>query len=522
MILPAKMVAVRVYIHEERLVDLLYELGKFRCFHFIDARGSIKDAQYIEPGETVFRAASLISRLNSILSSLKVKSRVEAAEGSPLLAKDLEQFLSEVEGEVERVEDEVIKLQSEIAELKRRRGDEGRIRELEDRISRIAEEEGGKLASYLAMLKSLRAIEEAKGFMAKIMNVYIFEGWVPEKRVKDVLASVEKYEGYIEVLPSRDRTPTIIENPGFLAVFEKLVKTYGLPSSREIDPTIFFMISFPIIFGMMFGDIGHGILLLLFGSILHILRRRMGGEPRGLLSYIFNAGSLMILCAPAAILFGFLYGELFGSHEWFEALTGLHKPLWFSPSKNPILLFKYAIIVGIIQISFGLILDTVNKLMNRMFKEAIVGPIMWIWLYWSGVYLVLTYGWGVFKAIFNLEVIGPFIILPLAVMIATRVVLHGIGGFAESLEQFISSISHTISYVRILALNMIHGVFSRLLLPANPLMIAPFIFGTVFVILGFEQLLAFIHTLRLHWIEWFSKFYRGTGVRFQPFTIMEA
>lgn len=510
------MVAVRIYIHEEKLVNLLYEIGKLKCFHFIDARESIRDAQYIEPGEILFRTSSLISRLISLLSALKVKAKVEE---SPLVAKDLEQVLNEIEDEVGRIEDKVIKLQSEVAELRRRKGDEDRIRELEDKISRIAEEEGGRLASYLAILKNIRAIEEAKGFMAKILNVYIFEGWVPEKRVKELLASVEKYEGYIEILPSREKMPTIIENPGFLTVFERLVKTYGLPSSREIDPTIFFIISFPIIFGMMFGDIGHGILLLVFGSILHMLRRRMREEPRGLLNYIFNAGSLMMICAPAVILFGFLYGELFGSHEWFEAITGLHKPLWFSPSKNPILLFKYAIIVGVAQISFGLILDMINKLMNRMFKEAIIGPIMWMWLYWGGVYLVLTYGWGVFRVILNLNVIGPFIILPFAMMIAVRTVLHGIEGVAESLEQFISSLSHTISYVRILALNMIHGVFSKLFLPANPLMLASFIFGTLFVILGFEQLLAFIHTLRLHWVEWFSKFYRGTGIRFQPFTI---
>ncbi|MCS7113030.1 MAG: V-type ATPase 116kDa subunit family protein [Nitrososphaerota archaeon] len=510
------MVPIRIYIHEDRLNSFLYELGKLRCFQFTDARGSIKDAQYVESGETLFRISSILTRLNSLLSALKVevKERVDLP-----VAESLEHILDEVEKEVGHVEDEVIKLQSEIAELRRRGVGGDEIRVLEDKISRIAMEKGKELSSYLSMLRNLKAIEEAKRFMAKMMNVYIIEGWIPEERVKDLSTCVEKCEGYVEVVSGSREAPTIVKNPGFLKVFEKLVKTYGLPSSREIDPTVFFIVSFPLIFGMMFGDVGHGILLLLFGSLLHLLSRRMKYEPKGFISYILNAGSLMIICSPTTIGFGFLYGELFGSHEWFEMVTGLHKPLWFSPLKEPMLLFKYAILIGVVQISFGLILDLANKLLNRMFKEAIIGPIMWMWLYWSGVYLVLTYGWNVFRIVFNLNISGPFLILPFAVMVAIRTLFHGIDGIAESLEQFISSLSHTLSYVRILALNMIHGVFSRLFLPANPLMFIAFTFGTIFVILGFEQLLAFIHTLRLHWVEWFSKFYRGNGIEFKPFAI---
>jgi len=516
MFLPAKMTAVRIYVHEDELDNLLYEIGRLKCLHLIDARETIEGVQYVETGETLFRIASLVSRLSSLLSTLGVEARKEVSH--PLI-KNLGRFLDEVEDEVGRVEDEVLRIQSEIAELKRRGVGEEDIKKLESRVAEIAEEKSEKLSSYLNVLKTLMAMEEAKGLMAKTRSIYVFEGWVPEKSLEKVTACVEKCGGYITTVSKEGPSPTVVEHSKHLKVFEILVKTYGLPSNKEIDPTVFFALSFPIIFGMMFGDIGHGLLMLTFGLLLHWVRRRIKREPTGFLSYIFNAAPLMVICAPSSVFFGFLYGEFFGNHEWFIALTGFHKPLWFSPLKSPMTLFKYAILVGVVQISFGLILDFINKTMNRRFKEALTGPLMWMWLYWSGVYLVLTYGRDVFKVLFDPMVIGPFILLPFTAMAIVRTALHGARGVMESLEQLISSFSHTVSYLRILALNMIHGIFSKMFLPADPLGFIAFIFGTVFVILGFEQLLVFLHTLRLHWVEWFTKFYQGTGMKYQPFVI---
>lgn len=508
MFLPTKMIAVRVYIHGDKLNEFLYELGKLKCFHFSDIRKTLKDVQYVETGDTLFRISSLISRLNSIMTFLKIEVKDEEVN---IPTGDLNAYLDEVEREVERIEDYITRIRSESTELKR---------EVDEReLVKIAEEKGKALSSTFNTLTILKAMEEAKGFMAKIKTIYVFEGYVPEKKVKEVSACVERYMGYLTIIHKEgEGAPVVTTYPKVLEAYHKLISSYKPLSSREINPTIILTLTFPLIFGIMFGDVGHGLLILLFGLLFNWIRRQMRREPSGIIGYILKGTPLMIACAIASIVFGFLYGEFFGSHEWFVALTGLHEPLWFSPLKNPMRLVKYAILIGVLHISLGLILDFINRLLNREFKEAL-SSLLWIWLYWSGSYLVFTHGWNVFKMILNPEIIIPFILLPLGAMTVYNIILHGIEGAMESMEQFISSISHTVSYLRIVALNMAHGFFSKLILPTDTIGFIIFAFGTLFLILGLEQFLAFIHTLRLHWVEWLSKFHKRADVEYKPFAI---
>ena len=107
-----------------------------------------------------------------------------------------------------------------------------------------------------------------------------------------------------------------------------------------------------------------------------------------------------------------------------------------------------------------------------------------------------------------------------------RMAVHKMDGFGEALESLIASISNTISYARILALAMAHAAFSKILLSflemQGPYMavVGLLMWGvfTVLLIMSFECLLSFIHTLRLHWVEWFLKFFSGNGYPFKPFT----
>lgn len=508
MLLPTKMVAVRVYVHGDKLNTLLYELGRLKCFHFSDVRKTLRDVQYVETRDTLFRINNLISRLNSIIMFLKIK--VKDGEFS-IPTGDLNAYLNEVEKEVESIEGYITRVRSEGTELERK--------EYEREYAKIVEEKGKTLSSMFNTLTALKVMEEAKGAIAKIKTIYVFEGYIPEEKVKEVSACIERQMGYLKIIPEEgENIPAVETSPKALEAFHKLITAYKPLNGREIDPTIIFAFTFPLIFGMMFGDVGHGLLILLFGILFNWIRRRMPREPSGIAGYVLKGAPLLIACAITSIIFGFLYGEFFGSHEWFVTLTGLHEPLWFSPLENPMMMIKYAILIGTLHISLGLIINLVNKLLNREYKEAL-SPLLWIWLYWSGSYLVFTYGWGVFKIILNLEIIIPFVFLPLGAMAVSNIVLHGTEGVAESMEQFLSSISHTVSYLRIVALNMAHGLLSKLILPASPVGFIAFVLGTLFLILGLEQFLAFLHTLRLHWVEWFSKFYTGADVEYKPFTI---
>jgi V/A-type H+-transporting ATPase subunit I len=176
-----------------------------------------------------------------------------------------------------------------------------------------------------------------------------------------------------------------------------------------------------------------------------------------------------------------------------------------------------------IQISFGLILGLINHLKNHEIKEAIVGPMMWVWLYWSFCILILKFKWNVVMALMNFSMLGTYVafhpVIPLIFMLLLRSISHGMKGMTEALESFLASISHTVSYARILALKMVHSAFT-IIFPFSLTIggFIAFVIGTMFI-MTLESLLAFLHSLRLHWIEWFLKFYKGTGHVYQPFVI---
>jgi len=144
-----------------------------------------------------------------------------------------------------------------------------------------------------------------------------------------------------------------------------------------------------------------------------------------------------------------------------------------------------------------------------------------LWFYWGLCYLILTYGLRIGNAIMDPMALLPFLLVPFAGMIG----LHKLSGdfmtaFSETVTKAIESISNTASYGRILALGMAHALFSQIGLMGTGAMFWPVLaMVTLFMIIALEGILTFAHTLRLHWIEWFSKFYRGDGIPFEGFSI---
>jgi vacuolar-type H+-ATPase subunit I/STV1 len=287
---------------------------------------------------------------------------------------------------------------------------------------------------------------------------------------------------------------------------------------------------------------------------------RKGVKTSELFEYMLKGSPLLIMCSIAAILFGFLYGELFGSELYFHIVdTNIHKifgfsilalvegssqylenglsgiagfsipvPFPFSPFENPMLLLLISLYVAIIQITFGLILGLINEIRKGSVKEAILGPGLWLWFYSSCAYLFLRYKSELLTVVFQrADILGIYLILPALVIIIARTAVHGMDGFGHALESLISSLSNSISYGRILALALTHGAFSKLLLmflelEGTLMVIIGFImwaFFTFLLIICFEGLLSFIQTLRLHWVEWFLKFYSGDGYEYEPMAI---
>jgi V/A-type H+-transporting ATPase subunit I len=378
-----------------------------------------------------------------------------------------------------------------------------------------------------------RIVEEAKGLCGKTESTYVLEGWLPANSLEafqTALNNVSKGHCIVQDWTGKE-SPTMLGNPRWTGVFERLTVGFGTPASSEVDPTVLWLVTYPLFFGLMFGDVGHGLIFVVL-SIGLLLAKRKGthfeeqsiGGLGGLFNMILDGSGLLILGGIAATLCGFLYGTVMGSEEWFRELTGLSGPLWFDPFAHPITLVKVSIVIGIVHVTSGLVLDIVNKVKNKRYEELLGGPVLWLWFYVTLGYLILAHGFGLITYVLsNLPTVLILLGLPSGLMLAAKVRHVGpFEGIGEWMESMLASISHTISYIRIMAMKMIHDVFSRLflgiLLGTSILIGAPlFAVLTLLMIMILEGAFVFLQDLRLHWVEWFLKFYTGSGTSFRPF-----
>ncbi len=391
------------------------------------------------------------------------------------------------------------------------------------------------LRSSSELVKAERMVEEAKGLCGKTESTFVIEGWLPSHRIPDLEGELSKVtEGHCVVQDwSGKNSPTMLRNPKGTGLFQRLTLGFGTPASTEIDPTVLWFVTYPLFFGLMFGDVGHGLLVVLISTCLFLAKKRGTHFSEqgfaglgGLFNMILEGSGLLVLGGVAAMICGFLYGTVMGSEEWFREITGLSGPLWFDPFKEPIVLLKVSIIIGIAHVSSGLILDIANKLRNNEYGELIAGPGLWLWFYLTLGYLILAHGFRLISYVLsNIPIVILLLGLPSALMLMAKVRIEGpLEGVGHWMESMLASISHTISYIRIMAMKMIHDVFSLLFLGilfAMPIYVGLPIFAllTLVMILVLEAAFVFLQDLRLHWVEWFLKFYSGSGMAFKPFGI---
>jgi vacuolar-type H+-ATPase subunit I/STV1 len=352
-------------------------------------------------------------------------------------------------------------------------------------------------------------------------------------------------------------TPTIMKNKWFLRPFETLTKMYGTPSYSEIDPTPFLAITFPLLFGLMFGDIGHGLSLIiagLFGGI--IFRKR---------KTIRNFSWIIVYCGLGAILGGFLYGEFFGSEKMF----GIHlQPVAFflpllgsvnlyDPINNIMSVFMFTLFIGVVHIDMGWLIEFLNYWKQGKKYLSFSDSLVKIFFITGGAILIFTYGidLAVWLSPTSIHTFwGPIslpppillVIVPGILLIILRPLGRILGisylkkesfgalmgeGSIETFETVLSVLSNVASYIRLLALALVHialmiSIQTMIgLLQGEGIVIEIFriiglIFGNLVVIL-LEGILVFINTIRLHFYEFFFKFYKGSGTEFFPFYLDE-
>ncbi len=418
------------------------------------------------------------------------------------------------------------KIESELASLEKEE------KELLKEVGEIAAKEKNKLLQIRELLKVEEFLDGANMLFGKTAKTYVLSGWVPSNRVKEVVKTIQKSsDNYCTISTEdpkkEDKPPTLLSNPPQTEPLELLTNTYGSPEYGEIDPTTVMAVTFPLVFGLMFGDVGQGFLIAVLG---YFLRFRLKTSEA-----VKKLGGTLILCGIAATFVGFLYGSIFGLEgEHVKQYLGFElQPLWQNPMHDIYSSIAFALKFGVVVLISGCMLSIANELLRRNYLHAFMSPygVVGIWLLLGGAFVVSRHGVNIGGVIRDPNLI-PGVLLPAFVMFigAWRFIKIPVGlAFLETYENTSRYLLNSLSFVRVAILAIVHVALSMIMvnvmdmLPASllgsALKIITFIGGNIGILI-IEMFVSFIQTMRLHYYEWFSKFYSGEGRKFDPFKVI--
>ena len=385
------------------------------------------------------------------------------------------------------------------------------------------------------------ALDEAR-VSGGLSRLAVVSGYIPTRREEQFKQLFGRWMVHLEPADMGghgENVPTLLENPIGLRTFQLITREQGTPGAYEVDPTPLISFVFPIFFGMMFGDFGHGMVLTL---VALLIRQRGTGNLR-------QWGNIFLAAGISAMVFGVVFGEFFG-----VLLSPLiRNPFTFVIVKDGALdpgaiqgVMIVAILIGVAHLTTGLGLDVYQGLKESGVVEVLVGKVPTLSMYMSGVgygiaFIGAGYSFNVLKTpAFNPipgvpnQVLGgvsmTILLASMAILFCGRAVAIKTGrlrgesvasalsnGGLEVFERISQFLSNTISYVRLAIMLLVHAVLLLIVnqyFPVmNPLMIAPWVVLNCLII-AFEAFLVYVQDLRLHIYEFFTKFYRGTGTPF--------
>jgi V/A-type H+-transporting ATPase subunit I len=425
------------------------------------------------------------------------------------------------------------------------------IGELESTLAHLAEERKQQLRDLLWKIHTSRVLADAIVRFGQLRHTYVVTGWVPEDDLEILTQRLKQAskEILIETLPTmrhghNQNVPVALLNNRFLKPFQMLVNTYARPRYGELDPTILMAVTFPLLYGAMFGDLGQGLVLLILGLLMN------SGK---FMKSMSSLGLLIAYCGASAAVFGVLYGSVFGFEgEHFEHTFGFaFHPIWLSPieKSNILQVLILAIDVGIVLLIIGFLLAIFNHIRSRDRAHLIFGHngIVGFGLYLSFLGLLgglelpiiprlaaaiseLPIPFSILGAICGVGIMFSEVFRNLVEghrpLIEGGIATYAIQAPMELFETLISFLSNTLSYVRVGAFAVAHGGLSLAIFnlageDPNLGFWITIIIGNIFII-GFEGLIVGIQTMRLHYYEFLGKFFHGGGMRFEPLSLSSA
>jgi V/A-type H+-transporting ATPase subunit I len=345
-------------------------------------------------------------------------------------------------------------------------------------------------------------------------NLAAVTGWVPAKEVGSVEQALAGSLRHPFLLTVRDPekkeralVPTVLRPSRLLAPFETLIKQYGIPRYGEIDPTPLFALTFVLMFGMMFGDIGHGAVIAFAGWYFR--------------AKLKHFSTFVIIAGASSTVFGFLYGSLFGYEEI------LH-PVWIAPLTDPIYMLGVALMWGIGFILTVTLISIHNRVAVGQRLEALFGNNGVVSL---GLYLSVLWGLlqlqqsGAFGLPATVGALGSLIAImgykwhEVEAPVGERMLVV----FIETLETITGYISNTLSFLRVAAFSLNHVALAIAVFTLADMMDVTghwitVILGNIFILV-LEGGIVTIQTLRLEYYEGFSRFFFGDGREFEPLSL---
>ena len=392
--------------------------------------------------------------------------------------------------------DALPRLQPRLAEVTRE------LAILRDDAASLARKHGDDLARARRDLHDQLLALDAEDLAAATARAFVLEGWLPARDVAELsraLASVVGNAIAVEQIGRDewrgDDAPVVLANPRVLAPFEVLVKFLPLPRYGTVDPTPFVAVFFPMLFGIVVGDVGYGLAIAALA-----LGLRFAGPKARDLSKIAAAISLF------TIVFGVLYGEAFGDlgTRW----LGMH-PLWFDRREAVLGFLALAVALGLVHLVLGLVIAAASRWKQHR-REAIGRGLTAVMLVLVAVALLAMF-----------EKLPGVLLRPAAIALLVAlpivVVLEGI----TALFDFMSIVGHVLSYARVMALgtasvmlaivaNRMYGAFGSAAIGIA--------FALVFHLVNFVLTLfsPTIHVMRLHYVEFFGTFFEPGGGPYRP------
>lgn len=354
-------------------------------------------------------------------------------------------------------------------------------------------------------------------------KLMLLEGWIPTERVAEMTEYLRSQEVYYETaapVPGDD-VPILLENKGFFRLFEPIMRLYMLPKYNELDLTPFFAPFFMLFFGLCLGDSGYGLFMLLAVTLYRLFAKKLSASMKPILTLVQILGASTMVC-------GLLTGTCFG-FNLYDIQLPLFQTLKESISLDNQQMFNLSLILGGVQIIFGMILKAVNQTIQFGVKYAI-STIGWILILVSTAVAFAAPGVMAMGGTLHLVFLGIGVLMAYLYNSPDKNVFVNIGlGLWDSYNMATGLLGDVLSYVRLFALGLSGGilasVFNSLAVGMSPgnVIAGPIVMVLIFVIghainIFMNVLGAMVHPMRLTFVEFFKNAgYEGGGKEYKPF-----